>query len=576
MKKRIILGLLLLFHITSTLFAAKGMVDDLYKQMDKMSSKVLSAKAYQYLEQGNNDKALVCYAIIVDRMDSSDLQTIRHAVGAMGNMAYIYSVHEFGKSFVHLNKAIKIAETHHIDDKLPSLYLNMANLLRANETVRTPDHLSDSTIAYYRKCFDISMKVADWETALLAFDNVVSLAIGCQQLSDTRPFLDLFKQIKPPSSLPNLKFSQLHYNVARALERGEHNTCQQLLDKMAELPICKENVRAYLMVISDKANIYYQVKDYTNCIKVSNKAIRLANSHGERDVAVSFYDYLTKCYLATHDQSNYKKYYLKYLEQKDSLYYQNKLLDVDYLKFSSELEGVNERIHIMNLEKRNHKIVAWAAVIIAVLSLIVLISIIASYRRMKKQKWQLFERYQHIMAEHEEKKRLMAQYEREVNSLRSQQHTDDKTPKEKTTADDEDSVTQKYKYNHIDEEMKDEIMARILHVMEMKEEICKDSFSVQRLSELVGWKYNYVAQVIGERFHKNFNMLLAEYRIREACRLIQKTTEYGHLTIEGIAQEVGYKSRSSFSNAFKRVTGLSPSTFSTMAKEKSQLSQICH
>ena len=75
---------------------------------------------------------------------------------------------------------------------------------------------------------------------------------------------------------------------------------------------------------------------------------------------------------------------------------------------------------------------------------------------------------------------------------------------------------------------------------------------------------------------KNFNMLLAEHRIREACRLIQNIMEYGHLTIEGIAQEVGYKSRSSFSNAFKRVTGLSPSAFSTIAKEKSQLSKICH
>ncbi|MGM9816052.1 MAG: helix-turn-helix domain-containing protein [Lepagella sp.] len=505
-------------------------------------------------------------------MDSTDKSSVSLAVSAMGNMAYIYSVHEFGKSFNYLNKAIKLAEKYKIEEKLPFLYLNMANLLRANETIRTPDHISQSTIGYYTKCYDASIKEKDWKTALLAFDNVVHISIGCNQISDVRSLLDKYKDLNGlPSNTPHLDFTRLHYEVARAVEVRDFTQAISLLEEMEKLTDSIDNIRMLLMVLSDKVSIFYQTGQYGKCIKESKRAIELAENNDERDVAVSFYKMLSDCYLSINDKTNYRHYYMNYLLQKDSLYYQNKLLDVEYLKFSSELEDVNSRMQILSLEKRNHQIIANFAIIIALMILVVLIITTINYRRIRKQKRELFDRYQSMIEDQEAKNRLMIQYEQDLSRLKEElegRHTNDVVSSEDSNSDTSDSL--KYKYNHIDEDMKDVIMARILKVMDQKEEICKDSFSVQRLSELIGWKYNYVAQVIGERFHKNFNQLVADYRVKEACRMLQNPQEYGNMTIEAIGQEVGYKSRTSFCNIFKRVTGLSPSAFAAIAKEKSK------
>lgn len=110
------------------------------------------------------------------------------------------------------------------------------------------------------------------------------------------------------------------------------------------------------------------------------------------------------------------------------------------------------------------------------------------------------------------------------------------------------------------------LMERIKCVMDNVEVITNQEFSVKRLSELVGEKYWIVSQVINDRYGNNFNAMLAEYRINEACRRLSDSEHYGQLTIEAIAQSLGFKSRSNFAATFKRITGLTPSEFKKMTK----------
>ena len=177
--KTYVLTLMILLAALPTA-AAEGVADDLYKQLSKLDSRRLYDKGYQYIRNGENDKALTCYTIVADRMDPRDSVSVRLAVGSMGNIAYIYSVNEFGKSFVYLDKALKTAEQYKVKDKLPFLYLNMANVMHADETVRTPDRMSARTLDCYRKAYDAALAVGDWGPLLDALNNVVSIAIGCR------------------------------------------------------------------------------------------------------------------------------------------------------------------------------------------------------------------------------------------------------------------------------------------------------------------------------------------------------------------------------------------------------------
>lgn len=67
---------------------------------------------------------------------------------------------------------------------------------------------------------------------------------------------------------------------------------------------------------------------------------------------------------------------------------------------------------------------------------------------------------------------------------------------------------------------------------------------------------------------EKFNTLVNEYRIREACRRIADHENYGHLNLEGLSASVGFKSRTTFFNAFKSVTGLTPSEYLKRAKSE--------
>ena len=66
----------------------------------------------------------------------------------------------------------------------------------------------------------------------------------------------------------------------------------------------------------------------------------------------------------------------------------------------------------------------------------------------------------------------------------------------------------------------------------------------------------------------NFKQMLIEYRIKEACRRMNNVQRYGNYTVEGIAQSVGFKSRTNFAANFRRVTGLTPSSYQRMTKNK--------
>ena len=568
--KTYVLTLMILLAALPTA-AAEGVADDLYKQLSKLDSRRLYDKGYQYIRNGENDKALTCYTIVADRMDPRDSVSVRLAVGSMGNIAYIYSVNEFGKSFVYLDKALKTAEQYKVKDKLPFLYLNMANVMHADETVRTPDRMSALTLDCYRKAYDAALAVGDWGPLLDALNNVVSIAIGCRQLHDVKWLINNFRSLNIPEGTADLRFSRLHCDAAEALMNGDTARALGSLERMKGTETAEGDVRAMLQVWADVANTYYHMGDYVRCVAADTTAIGIARRHGQRDVAVSFYENLVKCYKALGDKELYRRYYLIYLEQKDSMYYQNQLLDVEHLRFTSELEEVNGRMKTLAAEKRNQQLVARGAVTAAALSVVILALIAYGYAKIRKKNRLLFDRYQSAIKEHEEKKLLMAQYERQLAELKATGAQSLTTGEIGGASKPEaDGLERKYRYNHIDEDVKDEITARIMQVMENVDEICREDFSVQRLSELVGWKYNYVAQVLSERFNKNFSTMLSEYRIREACKRLGDRERYGNYTIEGIAQSVGYKSRTSFTLLFKKVTGLSPSGYVKMTRQAAE------
>jgi len=60
-------------------------------------------------------------------------------------------------------------------------------------------------------------------------------------------------------------------------------------------------------------------------------------------------------------------------------------------------------------------------------------------------------------------------------------------------------------------------------------------------------------------FGENFYAFVNRYRVEEAKQLL--TTRVKALSMLGIAYEAGFRSKTTFNNAFKKHTGLSPSQY---------------
>ncbi|WP_024768197.1 helix-turn-helix domain-containing protein [Aquimarina macrocephali] len=86
------------------------------------------------------------------------------------------------------------------------------------------------------------------------------------------------------------------------------------------------------------------------------------------------------------------------------------------------------------------------------------------------------------------------------------------------------------------------------------------SASLKDLAKTLGSNSNYISQIINANTNLNFNDFINQYRIEESKkRLLDEN--YSHLTIEAIGNSVGFKSKATFYNAFKKHVEMSPKAF---------------
>ena len=99
------------------------------------------------------------------------------------------------------------------------------------------------------------------------------------------------------------------------------------------------------------------------------------------------------------------------------------------------------------------------------------------------------------------------------------------------------------------------IANQAVHVMEVRKPYLNPQLRIADLSKAVGTNRNYLSKAINDCFMLNFNQLCNYFRVKEACQL--------YLSQPGISRREwmdrsGFKSFSSFSNAFGNFTQRSP------------------
>ncbi|MGM0625755.1 MAG: helix-turn-helix domain-containing protein [Bacteroidota bacterium] len=112
----------------------------------------------------------------------------------------------------------------------------------------------------------------------------------------------------------------------------------------------------------------------------------------------------------------------------------------------------------------------------------------------------------------------------------------------------------------LSEKKKEMLMDSILKLMEKEKPYLDPKLSIFEFSKALKINKTYISRVINDKMNENFSNFINRYRVEEAKKYL-KAAEYENYTIEGIAHTVGFNSKASFNNAFKKYTGMTPSVY---------------
>ncbi len=567
---------LIVFFISVGCRAAANDVSDEFQRLRNLDNKTLLDRGYKYIEEAKYDSAMVYYSMVVNRYYSNSYKKsdILDIIKGMQNLSIIYMSFSFDykKSYEYLLDAKELAETSGCTEKLPNIYNCLANILQLSKGDSESTDMEGVT-DMLRKAFYSAAKQKDYGVMSISLNNLITLCFGQDdQLYDISKELSEFRKICKNVKSNDVKLSLLMCRAYDEAQKGKVENAVKLLRSVAagtaDSPLAYRGILSCQGMIT---TIYVTHKRYREAIESDKEALRIAESNKSTDYIVSLSHDLSSLYKEIGDTVMANRYELKYLRSNNVLMSTGHLSSVKNVKFMRELNKANEQVRELSEKRRLQNIMFLCALAVIVVIGGLLYRIYRANRKIRSNNRHLYTNYVEMLAKEEQ-----ARLQRETNEQRirelEQQLRESESPKKPVAADtDTDGMPQKAKYQNsrLTEEDTKALYSAILKVMENSDEIYKLGFNVDGLSELVHSRPRYVSQAINQEYGSNFNSLLNEYRIKEACRRLGGNPDYANMTIEGIAESVGFKSRTSFGTLFKSVTGLSPSAYQKIAHEKS-------
>lgn len=489
-------------------------------------------------------KGLVCFSILANRYYTGPQS--RHDMYLYAKAFYFlqscYTLYffDFQKATSNIVMAEQIAKENGFDDLLSYIYMGQGNLYLMNSFV-TGDKVSLATsIDNFTKAFEASKRNKVWSNVAFSVLSLIQCGEEFGQWKMVQPVIDSFEKEKVPDN-EIMRFAKAYCNAYLLFFGNRYHESIAAFDKAASMSLpAQYKLRLSLMAIISKAYIYTGQKEYDNARAAYQDALDKERGHNDVDILYTIYGRLLEVCKLQGDTAATQNYSAKASQYKGYLLAQAHVGDVRYLPMMRRLEQMNAEAKATARWQYIMHVVIISLLSLLVIGGIVTLWLLRRYRQVSRDNERLYQENVAMLCAEEERKRA----EKEQAS---------RQPK-----------------HQVAEGEKEDLAVRIRYVMDNSAEIYKPDFSVRRLAELADGKYWEVSQTINDTFKKNFNRLLAEYRISEACRRMNDRTTYGQLTLEAIALGVGFKSRTNFSKVFNEVTGLTPSTYLRLARKDSE------
>jgi AraC-like DNA-binding protein len=123
----------------------------------------------------------------------------------------------------------------------------------------------------------------------------------------------------------------------------------------------------------------------------------------------------------------------------------------------------------------------------------------------------------------------------------------------------EDLALQKKIY--LREDVVEMIGEKIGSYLTVEQAFLKTGFSISDLSDAVGHPVHQISAYLNSHLGMNFNEYINSYRINYLLKKLKENQDLQKFTLEALGQKAGFSNRYTFLNAFKKVTGETPSSY---------------
>ena len=118
----------------------------------------------------------------------------------------------------------------------------------------------------------------------------------------------------------------------------------------------------------------------------------------------------------------------------------------------------------------------------------------------------------------------------------------------------------KYRNSNLPESQVPIHLRRLRQLMERDKPYRDENLSLGNLATMLGLSSHQLSQLLNAELDENFYTFINRYRIREA-QVLLKDERFRNFTILAVAQEVGFRSKTTFNRLFKKHTGVTPSEY---------------
>ncbi|MCL2436106.1 MAG: AraC family transcriptional regulator [Lentimicrobiaceae bacterium] len=496
-----------------------------------LSAQQLLDTAEYYIENNLSDIALACYSLIINTpVKDTDFEQQKKKVTAYNGAAIrCYYMCDYRSAYEFLIKALILCEKINYVSHYAKIYNNIGNI-------------------YYRfKKYDIAK--LNYAKALNLCHDTASIVVILNNLGSTDleggkmdSAFYFFNKSLTMSKLYNDVHSFSILNNIALLYKKEKQYDSAFYYFRLSLNESRKNNKTEKEAdnLSSLSNLFFEINKYDSALFYADLSNTIAVENNFLEILAE--NYLTISKIEELKGSNKKSLenLKKYAQLKDSIFNTDIFGDINQLQRLYEISKTDQQIEQLYIEQQIKERTIYFQKILWFGTLCVLLLLGAGLLFFYLQNRNLNRAYK-------------ALFEKNIEIIDIQ---------EKSSEIDREKVNKKVLVN----KMQDELIDKIITVMEDTTLICDMEFSIDKLAELVESNQKYVSQAVNTVFRKNFRSFLNSYRIKEAQRLFSEPDAVNY-TIESVALKVGFKSRTAFRDAFKEITGINPNLYLKLMQE---------